>query len=193
MKYEDCYMTFSEALDQYMDATARIKHFGPGHNRTQAEEDLRVAKEHMDALTSRPETDVKVEPEPITNLPEQVHLDQNVADALLYVLWQHQGFNSTIGQPIRKMLGIARDQHLTKGMVARCNEFHRKLTSTTDVGRIDKLLTMSRQSRTGVTILHENVMKQGSLVDTRVRLMTFHKHHPSAQTLREAIDHAELE
>lgn len=53
MKREDCWMTFSEALDSYMEARAAMGHFGDGANRRQAKEDLLTAKEHMDALTSK--------------------------------------------------------------------------------------------------------------------------------------------
>ena len=54
MKRDECWMSFSEALDQYTDARARMSHFGEGRNRKQAEEDLQVAKDHMDALVSLP-------------------------------------------------------------------------------------------------------------------------------------------
>jgi len=55
MQRDECWMSFSEALDQYMDATARLGHFGESRNRKQAEEDLQVAKDHMDALVSVPD------------------------------------------------------------------------------------------------------------------------------------------
>lgn len=55
MKREDCWMSFSEALEKYLMARAAVAHFGPGHNRECAKEDMREAAEHMDALTSLPE------------------------------------------------------------------------------------------------------------------------------------------
>jgi hypothetical protein len=52
MNREDCYMTFSEALESYLQARESTRHFGEGHNRRCAQEDMRVAAEHMDALTA---------------------------------------------------------------------------------------------------------------------------------------------
>lgn len=52
MDRKDCWMTFSEALELYLDARQRMVHYGPGHNRRMAEQDLENAKKHMDALTS---------------------------------------------------------------------------------------------------------------------------------------------
>jgi hypothetical protein len=52
MNREDCYMTFSEALESYLQARACVAHFGEGHNRRCAQEDMRIAAEHMDALTA---------------------------------------------------------------------------------------------------------------------------------------------
>lgn len=51
----ECYMTFSEALDAYMEANRLIEHFGKGQNRESAKGDLEIAKSHMDALTGPPE------------------------------------------------------------------------------------------------------------------------------------------
>lgn len=51
-KKEDCWMSFSEALDQYMRARTEMGHFGTGGiNWTNAKERLDEAKDHMDALT----------------------------------------------------------------------------------------------------------------------------------------------
>lgn len=54
MKREDCWMTFSEALEKYLEAREGSRHFGPGRNRDDCLEDMRTAAEHMDALTSVP-------------------------------------------------------------------------------------------------------------------------------------------
>lgn len=40
-------------------------------------------------------------------------MNQEVRDALCFALWHHQGGSSTIGQPIRAMLGIC--QHARMG------------------------------------------------------------------------------
>jgi hypothetical protein len=40
-------------------------------------------------------------------------MNKNVAAAHFYVLWHHQGSNSPIGQPIRKMFGIGQHDQLT--------------------------------------------------------------------------------
>lgn len=42
----------------------------------------------------------------------------DVRAALLFCLWHHQGGNSKIGQPIRLMLGIGQDEHLTDEQLA---------------------------------------------------------------------------
>lgn len=52
MKREDCWLTFSEALEQYLESREAVRHFGEGYNQTQALEDMQTAAEHMDALTS---------------------------------------------------------------------------------------------------------------------------------------------
>ncbi|WP_179283415.1 hypothetical protein [Bordetella genomosp. 9] len=44
-------MTFSEALESYLENREVARHFGPGRNRTYAEEQMATAAEHMDALT----------------------------------------------------------------------------------------------------------------------------------------------
>lgn len=53
MEREDCYMTFSEALEEYLD---KREVFNSGGNIYQSveqlEEDMKVASDHMDALTS---------------------------------------------------------------------------------------------------------------------------------------------
>lgn len=49
---EGCYMSFSEALEKYLDARDAMRHFGPGRNRDDAEEEMQVARDHMDALTN---------------------------------------------------------------------------------------------------------------------------------------------
>lgn len=51
MTRNECWMSFSEALDMYMTARAEIAHFGEGANRRHAMADLETAKAHMDALT----------------------------------------------------------------------------------------------------------------------------------------------
>lgn len=44
-------------------------------------------------------------------------------DALLWVLWHHQGGSSPVGQPIRRALGIGRFEHLTAEQVLRAKAF----------------------------------------------------------------------
>lgn len=52
MQRGDCWMSFSEALDQYMRASKEMDHFGTGGvNWRNAKERLDEAKDHMDALT----------------------------------------------------------------------------------------------------------------------------------------------
>jgi hypothetical protein len=53
MKREDCWMSFSQALNQYMEATRDMSHFGyGGRNWQEASERKIEAEEHMDALTN---------------------------------------------------------------------------------------------------------------------------------------------
>ncbi len=53
MKREDCWMTFSEALDPYMNSRELISHFQVrGQKLRNAHDDLQCAKDHLDALTS---------------------------------------------------------------------------------------------------------------------------------------------
>ncbi len=52
MTRKECWMTFSEALEMYLNARDAAKHFGEGRNRADAEDDMKVAKQHMDALTA---------------------------------------------------------------------------------------------------------------------------------------------
>lgn len=51
MKREDCWMTFSEALEMYLVARSELTHFGPGLNKAEALEKMKTATEHMNALT----------------------------------------------------------------------------------------------------------------------------------------------
>lgn len=52
MKREDCYMSFSEALDMYMRASKEMEHFGVGGGNWRfAKDQMDTAKAHMDALT----------------------------------------------------------------------------------------------------------------------------------------------
>ena len=44
-------------------------------------------------------------------------------DALLWVLWHHQGGSSPVGQPIRRALGIGQFDHLTAAQVLRAKSF----------------------------------------------------------------------
>ena len=55
MKREDCWMTFSEALERYLTKREEARHFGAGRNREAALQDMQDAAEHMDALTSLPD------------------------------------------------------------------------------------------------------------------------------------------
>ncbi len=52
MKREHCWMTFSEALEYYLEARREAEHFGAGRNREIAKEKMDTAKAHTDALTS---------------------------------------------------------------------------------------------------------------------------------------------
>lgn len=47
-------MTFSEALEKYLQAREAARHFGEGRNRNDALQEMKEAAEHMDALTSLP-------------------------------------------------------------------------------------------------------------------------------------------
>jgi hypothetical protein len=51
MKRSECWMKFSDALDQYMDAREAIAHMVPCRAKDEAYERLKEAKDHMDALT----------------------------------------------------------------------------------------------------------------------------------------------
>lgn len=55
MLRSECYMTFSEALDDYMSARGDLEIFGEGSNRERTKEVLQICKDHMDALTGPPE------------------------------------------------------------------------------------------------------------------------------------------
>lgn len=55
MKRRDCWMTFSEALEEYLKRRAEAKHFGPGRNRDAALESMREAARQMDALVDWPD------------------------------------------------------------------------------------------------------------------------------------------
>ncbi|MCY0389595.1 hypothetical protein OVY01_20830 [Robbsia sp. Bb-Pol-6] len=49
--------------------------------------------------------------------------------SLLWQLWHHQGYNSPIGQPIRKVLNIARDAAMTDEQVAAAKRYGETLLS----------------------------------------------------------------
>ena len=51
-KREDCWMTFTEALEMYLANRDMLHHFGPGANLDEAKANMQLAAEHMDALTS---------------------------------------------------------------------------------------------------------------------------------------------
>lgn len=51
MKREECWMTFSEALEKYLRARDSLQLYGEGRNRDEALETMQEAAEHMDALT----------------------------------------------------------------------------------------------------------------------------------------------
>ena len=51
MKRDECWMTFSEALESYLDNRDLRAKLAPGRNRDDCEEQMRVCAEHMDALT----------------------------------------------------------------------------------------------------------------------------------------------
>lgn len=52
MEREDCWMTFSEALEKYLRARDSLSIFGEGRNRNEALETMQECAEHMDALTN---------------------------------------------------------------------------------------------------------------------------------------------
>lgn len=56
MTRDECWMTFSEALEDYLLARETAKHFGPGRNRDEEIERMKTAAEHMDALTAEKTT-----------------------------------------------------------------------------------------------------------------------------------------
>lgn len=53
MTRDECWMTFSEALESYLDNREARRQFGPGRNRNDCEERMREALEHLDALTAK--------------------------------------------------------------------------------------------------------------------------------------------
>lgn len=54
---------------------------------------------------------------------ENVDRQTKERDALLWVLWHHQGGSSPVGQPIRRALGIGQFDHLTLTQVLRAKAF----------------------------------------------------------------------
>jgi hypothetical protein len=53
-------------------------------------------------------------PEPSKPAPVQEPVEpSNVKAALCFALWHHMGASSSIGQPIRKMLGLGQHDHLS--------------------------------------------------------------------------------
>lgn len=53
MKGEDCWMSFSEAFEDYLEARDASRHYGAGRNRDIELAKMKVCCEHMDALTSK--------------------------------------------------------------------------------------------------------------------------------------------
>lgn len=51
MKKEDCWMSFSEALDQYLRASRDLDNARARKHAEHAEQQLEEARDHMDALT----------------------------------------------------------------------------------------------------------------------------------------------
>lgn len=51
MTREECWMTFSEALELYLQSRETARYLAPGRNRDDRLFDMKVAAEHMDALT----------------------------------------------------------------------------------------------------------------------------------------------
>ena len=55
----------------------------------------------------------------IDSLQENNALTDQMRGLLLWVLYHHQGGSSTIGQPIRKLLGIGEHDHMTRQQVEK--------------------------------------------------------------------------
>ena len=51
MKREDCWMTFSEALEMYLVSRSEAVRFGSGSDREEEKEKMKTAADHMNALT----------------------------------------------------------------------------------------------------------------------------------------------
>lgn len=52
MKREDCWMTFSEALETYLTNRDKLPLYGIGRNYEYEKECMSIAAQHIDALTS---------------------------------------------------------------------------------------------------------------------------------------------
>lgn len=66
------------------------------------------------------------EADTIEHHPKRQQLEKQLGDlqeALLWVLWHHQGSSSDIGQPIRKLLGIGKFDRLTDDQLKMANRF----------------------------------------------------------------------
>lgn len=60
MTRDQCWMTFNEALEEYLTNREQSRHFGPGHNRNECLRQMEIAAEHMDALTSLPDPNTQL-------------------------------------------------------------------------------------------------------------------------------------
>lgn len=66
--------------------------------------------------------------------PGTMAREREKTDALLWVLWHHQGANSQVGQPIRALLGIPRHARLNPGQIAAAKRFGETSTGTGRLG-----------------------------------------------------------
>lgn len=61
-------------------------------------------------------------------MAERVSINDDVRNALLFVLWHHQGGSSRVGQPIRLMLGIGEHEHLTSEQLEKAKAWQQLLS-----------------------------------------------------------------
>ena len=97
-------------------------------------------------------TALGLDPEHVSN-EQVIYTAERQRDALIWVLWHHQGGSSSIGQPIRRLLEIAQHAHLTDEQYASARRFASTIGQNTSEcpinGSPDQVTDAAQQGKGG--------------------------------------------
>ena len=124
---------------------------------------------------------VKQEPVTAMKKPNVPTIAADVHAALCFALWHHQGGSSSIGQPIREMLGLGQHDHMTSEQYFAAKRVAEALAEQDHFAASGKLITEQDHVEQSLTMVAEPDTKAGELHAMKTELWKTEAQEPVAK------------